>query len=46
MDGTWLRITVCFMSQELESRLAPDDEQKADLAVMIKDLEALLARMG
>lgn len=46
LDSTYLRMTVCFMSQELESRLAPDDEQKADLAVMMKDLEALLARVG
>jgi len=46
LDSTYLRMTVCFMSQELEARLAPDDEQKADLAVMMKDLEALLARVG
>jgi DNA-binding FrmR family transcriptional regulator len=46
LDSTYLRMTVCFMSQELESRLAPDEEQKADLAVMMKDLEALLARVG
>lgn len=46
LDSTYLRMTVCFMSQELESRLTPDDRQKADLAVMMKDLEALLARVG
>lgn len=46
LDSTYLRMTVCFMSQELESRLTPDEEQKADLAVMMKDLEALLARVG
>ena len=46
LDSTYLRMTVCFMAQELEARLAPDDEQKADLAVMMKDLEALLARVG
>jgi len=31
---------------ELEACLTPDDEQKADLAVMMKDMEALLARVG
>lgn len=46
LDSTYLRMTVCFLSQEPESRLAPDDEQKADLAVMMKDLEAMLARGG
>lgn len=46
LDSTYLRMTVCFMSQELESRLSPDEEQKADLSVMMKDLEALLARMA
>jgi len=46
LDSTYLRMTVCFMAQELEAKLAPDEEQKADLSVMMKDLEALLARMG
>ena len=45
-DSACLRMTACFMAQELEARLAPDDEQKTDLAVMMKDLEALLARVG
>jgi DNA-binding FrmR family transcriptional regulator len=46
LDSTYLRMTVCFMAQELEAKLAPDEEQKADLSLMMKDLEALLARMG
>jgi DNA-binding FrmR family transcriptional regulator len=46
LDSTYLRMTVCFMAQELESRLTPDEEQKADLAAMMKDMETLLARMG
>lgn len=46
LDSTYLRMTVCFMAQELEQTLAPDDAQKADLAVMMKDMETLLARMG
>jgi len=46
LDSTYLRMTVCFMSQELDARLLPDEEQKADLAVMMQDLEALLARVG
>lgn len=46
LDSTYLRMTVCFMEQELENRLSPDEEQKADLSAMMKDLETLLARMG
>ena len=46
LDSTYLRMTVCFMEQELEARLQPDDAQKADLALMMKDMETLLARMG
>lgn len=46
LDSTYLRMTVCFMAQELESRLTPDEEQKADLSAMMKDMETLLARMG
>ena len=46
LDSTYLRMTVCFMAQEIESRLHPDDEQKIGLDHMIKDVETLLARMG
>ena len=46
LDSTYLRMTVCFMAQELEHKLTPDEEQKADLSVMMKDMETLLARMG
>jgi len=46
LDSTYLRMTVCFMEQELEQRLAPGEEQKADLSAMMKDMETLLARMG
>lgn len=33
-------------TQELEAKLGPADGQKSDLAVMMKALEALLARVG
>ena len=46
LDSTYLRMTVCFMAQELEQHLTPDDEQKIGLATMMKDVETLLARMG
>ena len=46
LDSTYLRMTVCFMEQELQARINPDAEQKADLDLLLKDMEALLARMG
>ena len=46
LDSTYLRMTVCFMEQELSARMEPDEAQKADLGGMPKDMEALLARMG
>jgi DNA-binding FrmR family transcriptional regulator len=46
LDSTYLRMTVCFMEQELQARMNPDAAQKADLDMMLKNMETLLARMG
>lgn len=46
LDSTYLRMTMCFMEQELEACVQPDESQKAGLDHMLKDMEALLARMG
>ena len=46
LDSTYLRMTVCFMEQELESCLQPDEAQKTALEGMLKDMETMLARMG
>lgn len=46
LDSTYLRMTMCFMEQELDACMNPDDSQKAGLDLMLKDMEALLARMG
>jgi DNA-binding FrmR family transcriptional regulator len=46
LDSTYLRMTVCFLEQELEARLQPTEDQKTDLEPMLKDLETLLARLG
>jgi DNA-binding FrmR family transcriptional regulator len=46
LDSTYVRMTMCFMEQELGSCLKPDDEQKAGIELMLKDMEALLARMN
>ena len=46
LDSTYLRMTMCFMEQELQTCLQPDPSQKEGLDQMMKDMEALLARMG
>jgi DNA-binding FrmR family transcriptional regulator len=46
LDSTYLRMTMCFMEQELEACMQPDETQKAGLEGMLKDMETLLARMG
>ena len=46
LDSTYLRMTMCFMEQELASCLQPDESQKANVDAMLKDMEALLSRMG
>ncbi len=46
LDSTYLRMTMCYMEQELEACMQPDETQKAGLESMLKDMETLLARMG
>ena len=46
LDSTYLRMTMCFMEQELDTCLKPNEDQKAGVEVMLKDMETLLARMG
>ena len=44
LDSTYLRMTMCFMEQELANLLQPDDSRKAEVDAMLKDMESLLAR--
>ena len=46
LDSTYLRMTLCFMDQELQTCMQPDDSQKAGIEHMLKDMETMLARMG
>jgi DNA-binding FrmR family transcriptional regulator len=45
LDSTYLRMTLCFLEQELETRMQPDESQKDDMDDMFKNLETMLARM-
>ena len=46
LDSTYLRMTVCFLEQELDTRLKPTNSQKTDMGQMLQDMETLLARLG
>jgi DNA-binding FrmR family transcriptional regulator len=46
LDSTYLRMTMCFMEQELSACLQPDSAQKDNMDTMLKDMENLLSRMG
>ena len=46
LDSTYLRMTMCFMEQELDACMQPDETQKAGLEHMMKDMESLLTRLG
>jgi DNA-binding FrmR family transcriptional regulator len=45
LDSTYLRMTLCFLEQELQTRIQPDAAQKDDMDDMFKNLETMLARM-
>jgi len=45
LDSTYLRLTVCFMEQEIEARMQPEVSQKDDVDHMLKHMETMLARM-
>jgi DNA-binding FrmR family transcriptional regulator len=46
LDSTYLRMTVCFMEQELNARLQPTEGQQGDVDHLLKSMETMLARMG
>jgi CsoR family transcriptional regulator, copper-sensing transcriptional repressor len=46
LDSTYLRLTMCFMAQELAACVEPDAAQQENVDTMLKDMESLLSRMG
>ncbi|OIQ74417.1 copper-sensing transcriptional repressor CsoR [mine drainage metagenome] len=46
LDSTYMRMTFCFVEQEMDHHLKPNETQRAGLNVMLKDMETLLARMA
>ena len=45
LDSAYVRMTVCFMQQELQARLTLSDEGQAGLGEVLDDVQALLAKV-
>lgn len=46
LDSTYVRLTLCFVEQELDARLPPGSREAAGLQAMLQEVEVLLARRG
>lgn len=46
LDSTYVRMTVCLLEQELESRLNSRGKRDNDLAPLMADMQKLLTRMS
>ena len=45
LDSTYVRMTVCFMQQELQQRLQLDDREGAELETLLTDVQTLLGKV-
>ena len=45
LDSTYVQMTVCFMQQELQSRLGIGEAQRAALDAVIDDVQTLLGKV-
>lgn len=45
LDSAYVRMTVCFMHQELQSRLVPDGRHEAELSAVLEDVQTLLGKV-
>ena len=45
LDSAYVRMTVCFMEQELAARLGDKPAAKADMGQMLENMEAMLGKI-
>ena len=45
LDSAYVRMTVCFMQQELQSRLKLDEAAEGELGVLLDDVQTLLGKV-
>lgn len=46
LDSTYVRMTMCFVEQEINACLEPEDAQKEALQDILKGMESLVSRIG
>ena len=46
LDSTFVRMTMCMLEQELQSRLPATGKPETELGPLMADLQKLLTRMG
>jgi hypothetical protein len=45
LDSAYVRMTVCYMQQELQQRFAPDAKREAELTTVLDDVQTLLGKV-
>ena len=45
LDSTYVRMTVCFMEQQLQAKLGTDTQDKAAMGEMFEEIETLLGKI-
>jgi DNA-binding FrmR family transcriptional regulator len=45
LDSTYVRMTVCFMQQELQSRLHLGDQAEGELGTLLDEVQVLLGKV-
>jgi hypothetical protein len=45
LDSAYVRMTVCFMQQELQSRMSPGAKNEDGLAAVLEDVQTLLGKV-
>jgi DNA-binding FrmR family transcriptional regulator len=45
LDSTYVRMTVCFMQQELQSRLGLEGKAEEELLPLLEDVQTLLGKV-
>ncbi len=45
LDSTYVRMTVCFMQQELQSRLRLDEQAEGELGTLLDEVQTLLGKV-
>jgi DNA-binding FrmR family transcriptional regulator len=45
LDSAYVRMTVCFMRQELQARLGPDADGDAALSAVLDEVQVLLGKV-